>query len=91
VVRTSPAYNAANVCSTLNRYSNANNLVNEIPNPVRTLKVYSNIALGVVSVLYVLAAVSFFAFVLQSIFCLPFAYLSATELFRRRRLLLPTC
>lgn len=42
-------------------FNNANNLVNEIPNPVRTLKIYSNIALAVVSLLYILAAVAFFA------------------------------
>jgi amino acid transporter len=42
-------------------YNNANNLVNEIPNPVRTLKVYSNVALGIVSILYMLSAVAFFA------------------------------
>lgn len=46
-------------------YNNANNLVNEIPNPVRTLKVYSNIALGIVSLLYMLSAVAFFAWVVR--------------------------
>lgn len=42
-------------------WNNANNVLNEIENPVRTLRLWSPITLAVVSVLYVLAAVSYFA------------------------------
>lgn len=42
-------------------WNNANNVLNEIPNPARTVKVYGAIALSLVSVLYVTCAVSYFA------------------------------
>ncbi|CAO1626694.1 unnamed protein product [Parajaminaea phylloscopi] len=42
-------------------WENANNVVNEIPRPIQTLKVWAPITLAAVSVLYFLAAVAYFA------------------------------
>ncbi|PWN49405.1 amino acid transporter [Violaceomyces palustris] len=42
-------------------WNNANNVLNEIPNPVRTIKIWSPISLSIVSVLYILAGVAYFS------------------------------
>ncbi|KAG5358983.1 High-affinity methionine permease [Yarrowia sp. E02] len=42
-------------------WNNANNVLNEIPDAVRTVKIYGSVALGLVSVLYMLCAVAYFA------------------------------
>ncbi|KAG5356310.1 High-affinity methionine permease [Yarrowia sp. B02] len=42
-------------------WNNANNVLNEIPDAVRTVKIYGSIALALVSVLYMLCAVAYFA------------------------------
>lgn len=42
-------------------WNNANNVLNEIPNPVKTVKIYGSIALALVSVLYMVCAVGYFA------------------------------
>ena len=42
-------------------YENAFNVVNEVKNPVRKMKIYSFIALSIVAILYTLANVAYFA------------------------------
>lgn len=42
-------------------WNNANNVLNEIPDSVRTVKIYGSVALGMTSVLYMLCAVAYFA------------------------------
>lgn len=42
-------------------WNNANNVLNEIPDAVKTVKIYGSLALALVSVLYMLCAVAYFA------------------------------
>ncbi|PIL33082.1 transporter [Ganoderma sinense ZZ0214-1] len=42
-------------------WSNVNNVMNDVKNPIRTLKIAAPLALGVCAVLYILANVSYFA------------------------------
>jgi L-type amino acid transporter 9 len=42
-------------------YSNVNNVLNEVKNPVRTLKIAGPLGLGITTVLYLLANVAYFA------------------------------
>lgn len=42
-------------------WNNANNVLNEIPDSVRTVKIYGSVALAMTSVLYMLCAVAYFA------------------------------
>lgn len=42
-------------------YSNVNNVLNEVKNPIRTLKIAGPLGLGVTTVLYLMTNVAYFA------------------------------
>jgi solute carrier family 7 (L-type amino acid transporter), member 9/15 len=44
-------------------WQNVNYVLNDVKNPVRTLKIAGPVGLGVTSVLYILANISYFAYV----------------------------
>lgn len=50
-------------------WSNVNYVLNEVRNPVRTLKIAGPLGLGICAVLYLLANVSYFSYV---VFSFPF-------------------
>ena len=45
-------------------WSNVNNVMNDVKNPIRTLKIAGPLGLGICAVLYLLASVAYFACVL---------------------------
>ena len=50
-----------NIAFTYSGYQNAFNVVNEIKNPIPTLKKHASISVGVVAVLYMLCNIAYFA------------------------------
>ena len=44
-------------------WQNVNYVLNDVKNPVRTLKIAGPLGLGITSVLYILANISYFAYV----------------------------
>ena len=42
-------------------WSNVNNVMNDVKNPIRTLKIAGPLGLGICAVLYLLASVAYFA------------------------------
>ena len=51
------------VISAYNGWSNVNYVLNDVKNPVRTLKISGPLGLGICAILYFLANVAFFAYV----------------------------
>ena len=49
-------------------WSNVNYVLNDVKNPVRTLKISGPLGLGICAILYILANVAFFAYVIVSSF-----------------------
>ena len=51
------------VLSSYSGWQNVNYVLNDVKNPVRTLKIAGPLGLGITSVLYILANISYFAYV----------------------------
>ena len=49
-------------------WSNVNYVLNDVKNPIRTLKISAPLGLGICAILYILANVAFFAYVIVSSF-----------------------
>jgi amino acid transporter len=47
-------------------WSNVNYVLNDVKNPIRTLKISGPLGLGICAILYILANVAFFAYVVVS-------------------------
>ena len=56
------------VLNAYNGWSNVNYVLNDVKNPVRTLKISGPLGLGICAILYFLANVAFFAYVRRSSF-----------------------
>ena len=56
------------VINAYNGWSNVNYVLNDVKNPVRTLKISGPLGLGICAVLYFLANIAFFAYVRHSSF-----------------------
>ena len=54
------------VINAYNGWSNVNYVLNDVKNPVRTLKISGPLGLGICAVLYFLANIAFFAYVRRS-------------------------
>ena len=63
------------VINAYNGWSNVNYVLNDVKNPVRTLKISGPLGLGICAVLYFLANIAFFAYVRRSSFSIDISFI----------------